>query len=117
MTFTITPAKNSFTQSIAEYTYIGLSELTLSNFKIIATLNGEPAIANAVGYTYYLLINSIIKSTINLNSSVSPQTGIDITSFIISPGDKIVVKAVINPNQNKADDPDDIKFEWYANIA
>ena len=31
-TFTVTPAISSFTQSISEYTYSGISSLTLSNF-------------------------------------------------------------------------------------
>jgi hypothetical protein len=115
--YTIIPAKNSFTQAIAEYTYIGTNTLTLSNFTIKATLNGEPALADAVGYTYYLLINNNVKSTIVLDSSVSPQTGNDTTSFTVNPGDKIVIKAVINAGQKKADDPDDIIFEWCANIA
>ena len=91
--------------------------MTLSNFNITATLNGEPALSYAVGYTYYLLINNIVKSTIVLNSSISPQTGNDTTSFSINPGDKIVVKAVLNPNPKKADDPDDIIFEWCVNIS
>lgn len=89
----------------------------MSNFKIIATLVGEPSIDKAVGYTYYLLINNNIQSTIILDSSISPQTGNDTTSFIISPGDKIVIRAVLNPGANKPDDPDDISFEWCANIA
>jgi len=91
--------------------------LTLSNFNIIAKHNGEPPLKDAVGYTYYLLINNIIKSTIVLNSSISPQTGNDTTSFLINPGDKIVVRAVLNPNAKKPNDPDDILFEWSANIA
>ena len=115
--FTVTQAVSSFTQSIAEYTYSGTSSLTLSNFNITATLNGDPKLEDAVGYTYYLLINNVVKSTIVLDSSVSPQTGNDTTSFIINPGDKIVVRAVLNPNAKKPDDPDDILFEWCANIA
>ena len=115
--YTMTPAVNSFTQSIAEYTYNGLSSLTLSNFNITATLNGEPAIGDAVGYTYCLLVNGLIKSTIVLDCSISPQTGSDVASFLINPGDKIVVMATINPGQKKADDPDDILFEWCADIA
>jgi hypothetical protein len=97
--------------------YAGTSSLTMSNFNITATLNGEPAISDAVGYTYYLLINNVVQSTIVLNSSVSPQTGNDTASFVINPTDKIVVKAVLNPGAKKQDDPDDIKFEWCANIA
>jgi hypothetical protein len=116
-TFIVTPAINSFTQSVAEYTYSGVSSLTLSNFNIIATLNGEPAIADAVGYTYYLLINNTIKSTIVLDSSVSPQSRSDNTTFIINPNDKIVIRAVLNPGAKKSDDPDDISFEWSAIIA
>jgi hypothetical protein len=113
----ITPAVNSFTQATAEYTFSGVTSLSLSNFTVTATLNGEPAIAYAVGYTYYLLINNVVKSTIVLNGSVTPQTGNDTATFIINPGDKIVVKATINPGQKKADDPDDFLFEWCANIA
>jgi hypothetical protein len=115
--YTVTPAINSFTQTTAEYTYTGATSLTLSNFNVVATLNGEPAIADAVGYTYYFLINGIVKSTIVLNGSVTPQSGSDVTSFIITPGDKIVIKAVLNPGAKKADDPDDFIFEWCINYA
>jgi hypothetical protein len=115
--YSMTPAINSFTQSIAEYTYNGTSSLTMSNFNITATLNGEPSLADAAGYTYYLLINNAVKSTIILDSSISPQIGSDTASFTINPGDKIVIRAVLNPGAKKADDPDDILFEWCANIA
>jgi hypothetical protein len=116
-TYTVTPAVNSFTQSIAEYTYNGISVLTLSNFTITATLTGQPQLDKAVGYTYYLLINNTIKSSIILNSSVSPQTGNDITSFTISPGDKVVIRAVLNPGAFNPNNPDDITFKWVVNIA
>ena len=112
-----TPAVNSFTQAIAEYTYIGLGPLTLSNFIVTATLNGEPSIEDAVGYTYDLLINSVVKSTVSLNGSVSPQTGTNPASFTINPSDKIVVRATINPGQKKEDDPDDFIFKWCLNIS
>ena len=111
------PAVNSFTQANAEYTYNGVGQLTLSIFSITATLNGEPALADAVGYTYDLLINNIVKSTVALNGSVSPQSGSDNATFTIMPGDTIVVRATINHGQKKADDPDDFIFEWCVNIA
>ena len=112
-----TPAVNSFTQANAEYTYSGLGQLTLSDFSVTATLNGEPALVDAVGYTYDLLINGIVKATVILNGSVSPQNGTDTATFTINPGDKIVIRATINPGQHKADDPDDFLFEWCVNIA
>jgi len=89
----------------------------LSNFNITATLIGEPGIPKAVGYTYYLLINNVTQSTVILNAAVSPQSGNDTSSFVINPGDKIVVKSVLNPGADKPEDPDDIKFEWCADIA
>ena len=52
-----------------------------------------------------------------INSNNRQDTQYDTTSFSINPGDKIVVKAVLNPNPKKADDPDDILFEWCANIS
>jgi hypothetical protein len=58
-----------------------------------------------------------VKSTIVLNGSVSPQSGSDNTSFVINPGDKIVIEAVLNPGAKKADDPDDFLFEWCINYA
>ena len=64
-----------------------------------------------------VLINNSIKSKIVLDSSISPQTGNDTASFIINPGDKIVIRAVLNSGAKKSDDPDDILFEWCANIA
>jgi hypothetical protein len=66
----------------------------------------------SVGYTYYLLINGNVKSTIILNSTSDPQTGTDTSTFIINVGDKISVKAQINPNQKKENHPDDITFVW-----
>jgi hypothetical protein len=91
----------------------------LSNFNITATLNGEPKLGDAVGYTYTLLINGVSQTTLTLDASVSPQTGNTATAFTISPGDKIVIEATLNPAgpHTKADDPDDIKFEWCANIT
>jgi len=88
-----------------------------SNFDVTATLNGEPAIADAVGYTYDVLLNGVVKFTVVLNGSVTPQTGTDTSSCVIVSGDKIVVRATINPGQKKADDPDDFLFHWCVNIA
>lgn len=93
------------------------TSLILSNFNVVATLNGEPAIADAVGYTYNILINGVAKSTIILNGSVTPQTGSNATSFSINPGDNIVIQAVLNAGAKKADDPDDFTFEWCINYA
>jgi hypothetical protein len=116
-TFTIVSAKNSFTQSTSEYTYTNAYTLTLSNFTVVATLDGNPPIGKAVGYTYYLLVNNVVKSTIVLDSSITPQTGNDSSSFAIASGDKIVVRAVLNPDAFKTDDPDDISFEWSVNVS
>jgi len=116
LTFITTVAINSFTQSIAEYTYIGTSTITLSNFNIIATSKSEHALKDLVGYTYYLLINNIIQSTIILTGKISPEFGNNPISFIINPSDKIVIKAVLNPSAKKINDPDDISFRWNAII-
>jgi hypothetical protein len=115
--YTVIPAKNSFTQSLAEYTYNGIGPLTLSNFTIKSIVIGIPNILNAVGHTYNVLINNSIKSTIVLNASIIPQIGQDVAIFTINPGDKIVIKATLNPGAKKPDDPDYISFEWSATIS
>jgi hypothetical protein len=63
------------------------------------------------------LINNIVKATIVLDGSVTPQTGNDASSFTINPNDIIVIKAVLNPGAKKPDDPDDFLFEWCINYA
>jgi hypothetical protein len=126
--YTVTSAVNSFTQTTAEYTYSGTTSLTLSNFNVVAVLNGKTSnvvdilngklsIEDAVGYTYYLLINGVVKSTIVLNGSVTPQSGNNTATFTINPNDKIVIKAVLNPGAKNEDHPDDFTFEWCANYA
>jgi hypothetical protein len=121
-----TPAVNSFTQSKAEYTYKGVGPLTLSNFTVTAILAnfsvtpilaGKVEIRNAAGYTYDLLINSVVKSTIVSTGKVSPESGSDDKTFTITPGDKIVVRATINPRHDDDDYPDDISYEWCLDIA
>jgi hypothetical protein len=115
--YTVIPAKNSFIQAVAEYTYSGIGPLTLSNFTVKAILIGVPNILNVVGHTYNVLINDIIKSTVVLNASIIPQIGQDTAIFTIIPGDKIVIKATLNPGDKKPDDPDDMSFEWSVNIS
>ena len=103
--YTVIPAKNSFTQAEAEYTYSGVGALTLSNFTIKSK---GVNILNAVARTYSILINNIIKSTVVLTSTPYGQ---DVAIFTINPGDKIVIKAT-NPGNSL-----DISFEWSANIS
>ena len=121
-----TPAVNSFTQSKAEYTYNGAGPLILSNFTVTANLanfsvtpilDSKVEIRNTAGYTYDLLINSVVKSTIIFTGKVSPETGTDKETFTINPGDKIVVRATINPGHDDDDYTDDISYEWCLDIA
>ncbi len=52
-----------------------------------------------------------------MTGSVTPEIKSNPISFIINPGDLLVIKAVLNPGANKKDDPDDFLFEWCVNYA